>query len=87
MNDFCIKICILCVNSLDRKLEKVLRLKKLVGAVLIDLLRAFDPIPHDLLIVKMYAYGLTIDAVTFFYSYLKRRKQNVYSVFHIFKYT
>ena len=67
--------------------KKPLDQKKLVGAVLIDLLRAFDPIPHDLLIVKMYAYGLTIDAVTFFYSYLKRRKQNVYSVFHIFKYT
>ena len=67
--------------------KKPLDQKKLVGAVLIDLLRAFDPIPHDLLIVKMYAYGLTIDAVTFFYSYLKRRKQNVYSVFHTFKYT
>ena len=67
--------------------KKPLDQKKLVGAVLIDLLRAFDPIPHDLLIVKMYADGLTIDAVTFLYSYLKRRKQNVYSVFLIFKYT
>ena len=67
--------------------QKPLDQKKLVGAVLIDLLRAFDPIPHDLLIVKMYADGLTIDAVTFLYSYLKRRKQNVYSVFLIFKYT
>ena len=67
--------------------KKPLDQKKLVGVVLIDLLRAFDPITHDLLIVKMYADGLTIDAVTFLYSYLKRRKQNVYSVFLIFKYT
>ena len=36
----------------------------------------------------MHAYGFSIDAVTFFYSYLKRRKQNVrinntHSVFEI----
>ena len=51
--------------------------KKFVGAVLMDLSKAFDSIPHDLLIAKMYAYGFSINAVTFFYSYLKRRKQNV----------
>ena len=63
--------------------------KKFVGAVLMDLSKAFDSIPHDLLIAKMYAYGFSIDAVTFFYSYLKRRKQNVrinntHSIFQIF---
>ena len=36
----------------------------------------------------MHAYGFSLDAVTFFYSYLKRRKQNVrinntHSVFQI----
>ena len=51
-------------------------------------IKSFDPIPHDLLIAKMHAYGFSIDAVTFFYSYLKRRKQNVrinntHSVFQI----
>ena len=51
-----------------------------------DLSKAFDFIPHDLLIAKMHAYGFSIDAVTFFYSNSKRRKQNVrvnntYSVF------
>ena len=51
-------------------------------------IKSFDPIPHDLLIAKMHAYGFSIDAVTFFYSYLKRHKQNVkinntHSVFQI----
>ena len=68
--------------------KKSLDEEKFVGAVLMDLSKAFDSIPHDLLIAKMYAYGFSINAVTFFYSYLKRRKQNVkinntHSVFQV----
>ena len=53
-----------------------------------DLSKAFDSIPHDLLIAKVHAYGFSIDAITFFYSYLKRRNQNVkinntHSVFQV----
>jgi len=51
--------------------------KKFVGAVLMDLSKAFDCVPHDLLIAKMNAYGFAFETLTFFYSYLKRRKQNV----------
>ena len=58
-----------CKKSLDQK--------KFVGAVLMDLSKAFDSIPHDLLIAKLHAYGFSIDAVTFFYSYLERRNKNV----------
>ena len=48
-----------------------------VGTVLIDLSKAFDCIPHDLLNAKLHAYGLSEDAVTFAHSYLKRRKLGV----------
>ena len=42
-----------------------------------DLSKAFDGILHDLLIANLHAYGFSEKIVTFVYSYLKRRKQNV----------
>ena len=53
-----------------------------------NLSTVFDSIPHDLLIAKMHADGFSTDSLIFFYSYLKRRKQNekinnTYSVFQM----
>ena len=67
-------------QSLDRK--------KFVGGLLMDLSKAFDCIPHELLIAKMHAYGFELNTLVFFYCYLKNRKQNVkinntYSVFQV----
>ena len=76
-------------NVLIRLIEtwkKHLDNKKIVGAVLMDLSKAFDCVPHDLLIAKMNAYGFEKNALIFFYSYMKRRKQsvkinNIFSIF------
>ena len=45
--------------------------------MLLDLSKAFDCIPRDLLIAKLHAYGFSEKTVTFIYSYLKRRKQKI----------
>ena len=57
--------------------KKHLDNKKIVGTVLMDLSKVFDCIPHDLLISRLHAYGFNKKALTFLYSYLKRRKQSV----------
>jgi len=51
--------------------------KSVAGAVLMDLSKAFDCIPHELLIAKLDAYGFDIDALKYIYSYLKGRRQCV----------
>ena len=53
--------------------KKSLDDKNIIGAVLMDLSKAFDCIPHD----KLRAYGLSMDAITFIYLYMKKRKQGV----------
>ena len=58
-----------------------------IGAVLMNLSKAFDCVPHDLLIAKLHAYGLSFDTVTFLNSYLKDGKQNVRinNIFSVFQ--
>ena len=49
----------------------------IMGAVLMDLSKAFDCIPLDLLIAKLSAYGFDENSLALIYSYLKRRQQSV----------
>ena len=47
------------------------------GALLADLLKAFDYLLHDLLIAKLYAYCFDMKSVKLIYSYPNDRKQRV----------
>ena len=48
-----------------------------VGAILMDLSKAFDCLPHDLLIAKMAAYGFGERSLKLFLDYLSNRKHCV----------
>ena len=50
---------------------------KIFGTVLLDLSKAFDCIPQDLLIAKLNADGFDMNTVALLFSYLKNRKKSV----------
>ena len=49
--------------------------KEIIGVILCDLSKAFDTLPHDLLIAKLDAYGFGNEALKLIYDYLNGRKQ------------
>ena len=69
-----------CQSLLLKFVEDVKRAvddKQIAGAVFMDLSKAFDCLPHGLLVSKLYAYGLSIDACKLVGSYLSGRRQRV----------
>ena len=58
-------------------LNKSLDEKKNIGLIMMDLSKAFDCIPHNLLIAKLYAYGFDKNSLKLIHSYLKGRHQRV----------
>ena len=64
-------------RAFDENLKRALDENFQTGTVLMNLSKAFNCILHDLLIAKLYAYGLSEETTSFFYSYLKRRGQRV----------
>ena len=49
----------------------------IVGTILMDLSKAYDCLPHDLLIAKLEAYGFDNDSLQLICSYLESRYQRV----------
>ena len=69
-----------CQSTLLRLVEdwrRALDNDKYVSAILMDLSKAIDCLPHDLLLGKLRAYGLTEKACSLVGSYLSNRKQQV----------
>ena len=61
------------------------------GALLTDLSKAFDCLPHDLIIAKFHAYGFDKASLRLMHSYLSGRYQRVkinnsYSLWSLIKY-
>jgi hypothetical protein len=48
---------------------------KYIAAILKDLSKAFDCLPHDLILLKLEAYGLSEKSINLLNSYLSGRKQ------------
>ena len=66
--------CQYSLLSMLRKWQSSLNDSGIVGAVLMDLSKAFDCLPHDLLIAKLHAYGFCKKTVDLFHSYLSQRR-------------
>ena len=47
------------------------------GALLTDLSKAFDCLPHDLLLAKLHGYGIDLKSLKVLSNYLTRRKKRV----------
>ena len=58
-------------------LKKDLDKQQYVGAVLMELSKAFDCLSPDLILAKLRAYGLSANACDFLNSYFSNRKQGV----------
>ena len=66
-----------CLLVIIEKWKRIVDYGGVFGALLTDLSKALDCIPHDLFIARLEAYGFQIDALKLIYDYLSNRKQRV----------
>ena len=59
------------------KWRKSLNVGGAFGALLNDLSKAFDRLPHELLIAKLHAYGVDVPSPKLLHLYLIKRKQRL----------
>ena len=64
-----------CLLAMIEKWKKCVDKGKTFGALLTNLSKAFDCLPHDLIIAKLNAYGFSLTASKVIHKYLCHRKQ------------
>ena len=64
-----------CLIKLIEKWRECIDQDLEFGALLTDLSKAFDCLPHDLIIAKLNAYGVDISAIRLIFDYLTKRNQ------------
>ena len=64
-----------CLLAMLEKWKRSIDNSKMFGALLTDLLKAFDCLDHELLIAKLNAYGFSLAALKLVHNYLSNRKQ------------
>ena len=80
-----------CLVAMLDKFRKCLDDRGEYAALLTDLSKAFDCLPHDLLIAKLHAYGFDTPSLKPIHSHLTERYQRVkinnsFSEYHLIKY-
>ena len=66
-----------CLLAMIENCKKALDQGKEYGALFTDLSKAFDFLPHDLIIAKLHAYGFLIESLKLINSYLTESKRRV----------
>ena len=69
----CNNVLINCIETWRSALDR----NEKVGCLLIDLSKAFDSLPHGLLIAKLHAYGFSNESCEYILQYLSQRKQAI----------
>ena len=64
-----------CLIALIEKWKSTVDSGKPFGALLMDLSKPFDCLPHELLLAKLNAYGFSLSALRLICSYLFNRQQ------------
>ena len=64
-----------CLLTMLEKWKNAVGKGKVFGALLTDLSKAFDYVPHELIMAKLNVYGFNLPALKLMHSYLSHRKQ------------